>query len=135
MTGSQRVHVEGWVERYRTAWEQGDDRAAGALFTEDATYRSDPMQEPHRGREAIRAYWREVTAAQSNVSVAIGTPVVEDRRAVVEWWTQMDVDGDPVTLPGALILDFDEDGLCRALREYYNWVPGTRTPPPAGWGA
>ena len=99
MSGSQRAHVEGWAERYRAAWEQADDDAAGALFTEDATYRSDPMQEPHRGRDAIRAYWRAVTAAQSEVSVAIGTPVVDGRRAVVEWWTQMNVDGAPVTLP------------------------------------
>jgi hypothetical protein len=33
-----------------------------------------------------------------------------------------------------LILDFDESGLCRTLREYYNWVPDTRTAPPDGWG-
>ena len=135
MTQPESAHVEAWAERYRLAWEQADDEAAGALFTEDATYRSDPLQEPHRGRAAIRAYWREVTAAQSDVTVAIGKPVVEGRRAVVEWWTQMDVGGAPVTLPGALILDFDEAGLCDALREYYNWVPGTRAPPPAGWGA
>lgn len=114
----------------------GRRRAAGALFTEDATYRSDPLQEPHRGREAIRAYWREVTAAQADVTVAIGKPVVEGRRTVVEWWwTHMDVGGAAVTLPSALILDFDEEGLCRALREYYNWTPGTRAPPPAGWEA
>ena len=128
------MQVDEWGERYRLAWEQADVEAAAALFTEDATYRSDPLQEPHRGRGAIRAYWREVTAAQSNVTVAIGRPVVEGRRAVLEWWTQMDVDGAPVTLPGSLILEFDENGLCRALREYYNWTPGARTPPPAGWG-
>ena len=127
------MHVDEWAERYRRAWEEADDEAAAALFTEDATYRSDPLQEPHRGREAIRAYWREVTAAQSDVSVAIGRPVVEGKRAVVEWWTQMDVAGEPVTLPGALILDFDDSGLCRAPREYYNWVPGSRVAPPPGW--
>ena len=128
------MRIDEWAERYRRAWEDADDEAVGALFAEDATYRSDPLQEPHRGRDAIRAYWREVTAVQSNVAVAVGRPLVEGDRAVVEWWTQMDVAGEPVTLPGALILDFDERGLCRALREYYNWAPGTRTPPPSGWG-
>ena len=126
--------VKEWAERYRLAWEGADDDAAAALFTEDATYRSDPLEKPHYGRDAIRAYWREVTAVQSNVSVAVGRPIVDGNRAVVEWWTQMDVAGEPVTLPGALILDFDEEGLCRALREYYNWVQGTRAAPPVGWG-
>jgi hypothetical protein len=75
-----------------------------------------------------------VTASQSNVTVVVGRPVVEGRRAVVEWWTQMDNDGTPVTLPGALILEFDESGLCRALREYYNLEVGRRMAPPEGWG-
>lgn len=129
------MQVEEWAQRYARAWEEADDRAAGALFTEDATYRSDPFREPHRGRDAIRAYWREVTASQSNVVVSVGRPVVAGSRAVVEWWTQMDNDGTPVTLPGALILDFDESGECQALREYFNLELGTRMRPPAGWGA
>jgi uncharacterized protein (TIGR02246 family) len=128
------VRVHEWAEQYRRAWEEADDEAAGALFTEDATYKSDPFAEPHRGREAIRAYWREVTATQSNVSVAIGRTVVEGNRAVVEWWTQMDAAGEPLTLPGALLLDFADDGRCQALREYYNYKPGDRMPPPSDWG-
>jgi uncharacterized protein (TIGR02246 family) len=128
------VKVDEWAEKYRRAWEEADDEAAGALFTEDATYKSDPFGEPHRGREAIRAYWRQVTALQSNVKVAMGHPVVDGSRAVVEWWTQMDAEGEPLTLPGALILDFVEDGRCRALREYYNFKPGERMQPPSDWG-
>jgi hypothetical protein len=128
------VRVDEWAERYARAWEEADDEAACALFTENATYRSAPFQQPHRGRDAIRAYWREVTSSQSNVSVAVGRPVIAGRRAVVEWWTQMESDGTPVTLPGALILDFDEAGLCEALREYWNLEVGARMPPHEGWG-
>jgi hypothetical protein len=128
------VRVEEWAERYARAWEEADDNAVGALFTEDATYRSDPFKEPYRGRDGIRRYWREVTATQANVEVAVGRTLAIERRALVEWWTQMDSDGTPVTLPGALILDFDERGLCRALREYWNLEIGTRMPPPKGWG-
>lgn len=128
------MRIEEWAERYARAWEEADDEAAGALFTEDATYRSDPFAEPHRGREGIRAYWRNVTASQGNVVVDVGRILADGNRAIVEWWTQMDSDGSPVTLPGALILDFDESGLCRALREYYNAEVGRRLPPPEGWG-
>jgi uncharacterized protein (TIGR02246 family) len=128
------MSIEEWAERYARAWEEADDEAAGALFTEDATYRSDPFREPYRGRDAIRGYWREVTATQANVEVTVGRTLVEGDRAVVEWWTQMDSDGTPVTLPGALLLELDGDGLCRALREYWNLEVGRRVPPPAGWG-
>src|SRR5919106_7025186 len=120
------MDVADWAERYARAWEDADDEAVGELFTEDATYRSNPFQEPHRGREGVRRYWREVTATQRNVEVVIGRTMVDGDRALVEWWTQMDSDGTPVTLPGALLLDFDESGLCRALREYWNLELGAR---------
>jgi ketosteroid isomerase-like protein len=128
------VRVEEWAARYARAWEDADDVAVGALFTEDATYRSDPFAEPHRGRDAIRRYWRDVTAIQASVEVAVGRVIAVGEQALVEWWTQMDVEGSPVTLPGALLLDFDERGLCRALREYWNLEIGRRVAPPEGWG-
>ena len=126
--------LEEWAERYARAWEAADAEAAAALFTEDATYRADPFGDPYQGREGVRRYWREVTATQANVEVAIGRTMAVGSRAVVEWWTQMDADGTPVTLPGALLLDLDEHGLCRALREYWNLRLGARVPPPDGWG-
>jgi hypothetical protein len=128
------VRIGEWIERYGRAWEDADAEAAAELFTEDATYQSSPFREPHRGREGIRQYWRRATASQSNVAIEFGQPVLQDRKAVVEWWARMDDDGEPLTLPGALILTFDDDGLCSALREYYNLEPGARIPPPAGWG-
>jgi uncharacterized protein (TIGR02246 family) len=129
-----RVELDEWAERYRRAWEEADDEAVGALFTEDATYRSSPFEEPYRGREEIRRYWREVTAKQAGVEVRIGRTIEDGSRALVEWWTQMDSDAAPVTLPGALLLDLDENGLCTALREYWNLEVGRRIPPPDGWG-
>jgi uncharacterized protein (TIGR02246 family) len=128
------VKIDEWAERYARAWEEADAEAVGALFADDATYLADPFAEPYRGREAIRGYWREVTDRQANVEVSIGRTIVAGARALVEWWTQMDSDGIPVTLPGALLLDLDENGLCTALREYWNLAPGRRTAPPAGWG-
>jgi uncharacterized protein (TIGR02246 family) len=126
--------VDEWAALYARAWEEADAEAAAALFTEDATYLSDPFSEPHLGRDGIRRYWSEVTATQAEVEVRIGRTLTDGRRALVEWWTQMDSDGTPVTLPGALLLDFDESGLCHALREYWNLEVGRRVPPPAGWG-
>jgi ketosteroid isomerase-like protein len=129
------VRIEEWAQRYARAWEEADAEAVGALFAENATYRSDPFKEPYAGREEIRRYWREVTSTQADVEVTIGRTMMVGERAVVEWWTQMDSDGTPVTLPGALLLDFDEAGRCTALREYWNLEIGRRLPAEADWGS
>jgi ketosteroid isomerase-like protein len=122
-----------WAERYRSAWEGADSEAVAALFTEDGIYRDDIYEEPHRGRGGVIAYWDGVTSTQSEVSVKMGKPRVDGNRAVVEFWTTMKVAGNPVTLAGALLLDFDQDGLCNSLHEYWNFTEGSHEPP-IGWG-
>jgi hypothetical protein len=125
--------VERWAEAYRVAWESADSEAAAALFSETGTYRDNIYEEPHEGRVGVAGYWSEVTAAQSNVTVRMGEPFVDGERAVVEFWTTMDVESSPMTLVGALLLDFDQDGLCRSLREYWTFTEGHHEPP-MGWG-
>lgn len=122
-----------WIEGYRVAWETRDAAAVSALFVPDATYRSNIFEDAHQGRDGIESYWKDVTAVQSEVRVRMGEPFVDGQRVTVEFWTNMKVDGDDVTLPGCLLLHFDKDGLCADLREYWHYQPGVY-PPPVGWG-
>ena len=122
-----------WLAAYRDAWLRRDEAAAAALFTEDATYAEQPYQEPFAGRAGVRDYWARVTATQSNIDMKYGTPITVGNRTAVEWWTTLTNDGMPVTLAGAFILTFDGSGLCRSLREYWQFTDGTREPKP-GWG-
>jgi SnoaL-like domain len=126
--------VASWAEAYRVAWEQADSDGAAALFTEDATYRDNIYEEPHRGHGGIVEYWSGVTSGQSNVTVRMGDPVVDGNRADVEFWTTMDAEGSPITLAGCLLLDFDDSGRCTALREYWQVAEGSHQPP-GGWGS
>lgn len=127
------MDIGSWLEAYRQAWETADADAAAALFTKASTYRSNIFQEPHEGREGVHRYWQEVTRTQSDVRVRIGRPFAEGNRVAAEFWTMMRVDGAETTLPGCLLLEFDEDGLCRSLREYWHFEAGTLEPP-AEWG-
>ncbi|MFS8533423.1 nuclear transport factor 2 family protein [Sphaerobacter thermophilus] len=122
-----------WIEGYRVAWERRDPEAAARLFTPDATYRSNIVEEAHQGQEGVRAYWQAVTASQSDVRVRMGRPFVDGYRVAVEFWTDMKVDGEAVTLPGCLLLDFTDEWLCRRLREYWHFLPGEHRPPDE-WG-
>lgn len=126
--------IEEWLATYRRVWEEADPDGAAALFTEDADYRDNIYEEPHRGRDGVRAYWTEVTSVQSDVTVLMGEPFVDGDRVAAEFWTRMAVNGSPVTLAGCLLLEFDETGLCRRLREYWNFAEGTREPP-VEWGS
>jgi hypothetical protein len=123
-----------WIDEYRLAWENRDPDAAAALFTDDATYRSNIFEEPHRGKDGVRAYWADATSSQSDVTVKMGTPFADGRRVTVEFWTNFKVDGEESTLPGCLLLEFDDEWTCRALREYWHFGAG-RLDPPNGWGA
>jgi hypothetical protein len=63
----------------------------------------------------------------------MGRPFVDGTRVTVEFWTTMKVDGEAVTLPGCLLLDFTDEWQCRRLREYWHFVPGQHQPPDE-WG-
>lgn len=127
------MDIETWIESYRVAWETADAELAASLFTEDGTYRNLIFAEPNVGQDGVASYWRRVTGPQSNVSVRMGRPFVDGDRVTVEWWTQMDVDGEAVTLPGCLLLQMAPDGRCRSLREYFSRAEG-RLEPPIEWG-
>lgn len=57
---TDRTAAEGWVRRYRVAWESNDPDDIRGLFTEDAAYYTEPGDtEPFRGHDAIVAGWLE----------------------------------------------------------------------------
>ncbi len=125
--------VQTWVESYRHAWETADAEAAADLFGGDATYRSNIFEDPHVGREGSVSYWSGVTSTQREVKVEMGRPIEQGNRVAVEFWTTMENDGAAVTLPGCLLLVFDEEGKCSSLHEYYTFAEGRLVPPPE-WG-
>jgi hypothetical protein len=50
---------QGWLDRYVEAWKSYDPRQIGDLFSDDATYRYHPQDEPLLGRAGIVANWLE----------------------------------------------------------------------------
>ena len=133
MAGIARDDADRWIESYRQAWESGDSHAAAALFSDDARYWSSPFRDPHVGRAGVLEYWSGATGTQSDTRVVMGTPLVDGSHVAVEWWASFREDGDPITLPGVLLLAFGRDGLCTLLRENWCYEPVTEQPFD-GWG-
>ena len=122
-----------WLDAYRLAWINRDAAAAAALFTLDATYTEQPYQAAFTGRQGVHDYWARVTATQSAVAMKYGKVLTSGNRTAVEWWTTLENNNFAITLAGSFMLEFDESGLCRCLREYWHFAEGTQQSLP-GWG-
>ena len=61
-----------------------------------------------------------------------GEPVVSGDRAAVEWWASWTEDGQPITLAGATLLRFDDEGKVVDQRDYWNQASGRIEPYRAG---
>jgi ketosteroid isomerase-like protein len=120
-TAAARAWVEGWT----AGWENADPDRIGALYAEDAVYRSHPFREPERSARdyALRAFDDEEL-----VECRFGEPIVHGNRAAVEYWAVLSADGDEETLAGIAVLRFGEDGRVVEQRDYWSMEPGRRPP-------
>jgi hypothetical protein len=57
MTTISPSDFQAWLDRYVAAWQSYDAADIGSLFSEHATYRHHPQDDPIRGRAAIVADW------------------------------------------------------------------------------
>ncbi len=117
---TQSDALASWLEAYKTAWEDRDPAAAASLFTDDAVYAWGPFEDPMRGREAIRARWAEVTAAQSDVQFGYEPLGVLEAGGVSRWWCSFNVDTLRIELNGIFLVVLSPDGLCSDFREWWN---------------
>jgi len=104
-----------------------------ALYAVDARVSIQPFRPQTAGARGVRAYLEAVFAAERDVLPRFGTPIVSGDRAAVEWWAEMEEEGEAVTLAGVSVLRFDPEGLVVEQRDSWNRAQGRR-PPDAGWG-
>jgi len=92
-----------------------------------------PLQDPHRGRDGLRDYLLGSFAAETAPTVCrFAEPLVDGDRASVEYWAHVEYDGQPATISGCTVLDFDQDGLVARSRDYSFLEPGHLVPPVEG---
>ena len=121
--------VQAWLDRYVAAWAAYDAAAIGELFSEDARYRYHPSDEGFVGRDAIVRAWLEPsgdasTRDEPDTWEAHYEPfVVGGDRAVAVGWSRYYTDASKTTVTdmwdNAYLLEFDDDGRCSALTEFF----------------
>jgi uncharacterized protein (TIGR02246 family) len=120
-----RAKVEAWLADYESAWENRDADAAARIFTPDATYHENPFEAPKAGRAGIKEYWSGVTADQREVDFKSDVIAVNGNTGVAHWHAKFKLasNGATLELDGAFVLEFDENGLCQSLREWWHIKP------------
>ena len=113
---------EKFWETYQLAWETRDAERAASLFTEDATYYETPFGEPAKGRDGVRDYWAAATRDQSGVRFTFQVLALSEQRGIARWWAEFTgvQTGIRAELDGMFLLEFEQNGLCRSLREWWH---------------
>jgi ketosteroid isomerase-like protein len=118
-----RSEVDAWVRAYELAWRSAGIRELWDLFTEDATYRMSPYEEPASGLAEIGALWeREREGPGEQFTMAHEVVAIEGDTAVVR--LEVHYGGhERLQYRDLWILRFGADGRCRAFEEWPFW-PG-----------
>lgn len=118
--------VQNWLDEYGRAWINGDPDHVVTLFSDTATYRETPFDDPMRGRSEIREYWRNGAAeAQEDVEFASQVWAIRDDTAIAGWQARFirKASGGQVELNGIFRLEFSEEQgalRCTALEEWWH---------------
>ena len=118
--------VQNWLDEYGCAWANGDPDQVVTLFSDTATYRETPFDEPMKGRQEIGEYWQKNAAdAQEDVEFTSQVWAVKSDTAVAGWqalFTEK-ASGKRIELNGTFRLVFSsEQGTiqCTILEEWWH---------------
>jgi limonene-1,2-epoxide hydrolase len=138
------MHIERFMQGYKSAWETRDDQAFCRLFTPEGVYRNTPFAQ-QRGRAELAKYWQRVKL-QEDIDVSYDVLASTPTGGIAHWRTTYQVASeelfriwaastgtnliarkpeDPLprlTLDGVLVAEFQHDGLCRECRLWWHSV-------------
>jgi len=118
-----RGDADAWVAAYERAWRTAGIEGLRGLFTDDASYRMSPYEEPVVGLGQIGALWeRERRSHDEEFEITHEIVAVEADAAVIRVEVQY---GPPSRSQyrDLWIVRFAPDGRCREFEEWPFW-PG-----------
>jgi len=119
-----------WLDAYGEAWVEGDPIQIVGLFDADARYHVTPFDEPLVGHDAIRRYWEAGPRdAHQDVRFSHDVIAVTGQIGVARWHATFlhVVAGHKLELDGVFVAEFDADGHCMVLREWWHKREGAGT--------
>ncbi|CAN5629963.1 hypothetical protein BH20ACT23_BH20ACT23_01580 [soil metagenome] len=117
----EKDRVAEWLSTYQEAWLTYDPATIAGLFSEDATYRYHPYDEPVRGRSAIVESWLEDRDKQGSYEGAYQPLLVAGHSAIATGTSTYREDDGSVDkiYDNCFVLRFDDGGRCADFTEWY----------------
>jgi ketosteroid isomerase-like protein len=116
-----RAGVEAWIAVYEGAWRTAGTEMLAELFSDDASYRMSPYEEPARGLEAIAELWeRERAGPDERFEMAHEIVAVDGDTAVARIEVAYATGAEYRDL---WVMRFAVDGRCCGFEEWPFW-PG-----------
>ena len=106
--------VTAWIDAYVQAWNSNDPAEIGALFADDATYRTEPYSPPWQGRAEIVERWLERKDEPGETTFTWTPLAITDDVAIVQGTTAYPAE----IFSNLWVIRLDDDGRCR---EYAEW--------------
>jgi ketosteroid isomerase-like protein len=116
---ADRKSFEAWIEAYERAWRTAGTEQLAELFTEDASYRMSPYEEPALGQAAIAELWeREREGPEEPFEMSSEIVVVERDTAVARIEVRY---GEGTEYRDLWIVRFAADSRCCEFEEWPFW--------------
>ena len=118
---TDRAMVRWWLAAYEAAWRAHGTEDLTGIFTDDASYRQSPYQEPVAGLDAIRRMWDAEREGPDEVfTIATDILAVDGPTAVVRAEVRY---GDPLRQEyrDLWIMRLGDDGRCNWFEEWPFW--------------
>lgn len=117
-----RAGVQAWLVAYGSAWERKEPAEFAELFTKDVRYYWTPFDRPNEGRDRVRKAVEAAISRQENIEFAAEVLAVTSDTALAHWSCSFDriSTGRRVHLDGIFSMEFSDEGLCRAFREWWH---------------
>lgn len=110
--------LERWVKDYRKAWESNDPEEIGALFTEEATYYTEPFRDGIKGRDAIVADWIERRDEPGDTEWRYEIKAVCEDIGFVRGWAKY-FTPPPREYSNLWEVRLDQNGRCQEFTEWW----------------
>jgi ketosteroid isomerase-like protein len=126
---TDRATVNRWLAGYEAAWRAPGTEGLAGIFTQDASYRHSPYEQPAVGLDAIRRMWEQDRDGPDEVfTLATEIVAVDGPAAVVRAEVKY---GDPVRQEyrDLWLLRLADDGRCSWFEEWPYWPERPYTAP------
>jgi hypothetical protein len=124
---AERASFEAWIAAYERAWRTAGVDSLAELFTEDASYRMSPYEQPARGLTAIGVLWeRERIGPDEQFEMSYDVVAVDGDTAVARIEVAYATGAEYRDL---WVVRFATDGRCLDFEEWPFW-PGKPLAPP-----